>query len=218
MLTPRHNRGVKDTGNNIDPAPRKRRAHAVRVSTRGPRRDAWYAGLSDDDCWGIYDASREMRWTEIASMLADRFGKAPAKSAWYRFESWMRGRAQAHRVEMAARARLEAQGLAGEAGTASESAKAFLALATEIAMRTGNAEDAEAWTAQASKLFASAQRDTELRLRADAQALNRQKFEAQERRLRAIEDAATERPGEQMSPEERIAKIRAIFGIGGGAQ
>lgn len=177
------------------------------------RRDAWWTPLRDDEQWEIFERSRGMSWSKAVAVAEEVCGRAPTRSAWYRFIRYMMPRAAAHRLEQVAQARVEAQGLAGQSSQASETAMAFLALATEIAMHSGSASEAEAWTAQAARLFAAAQRDTELKLRADAQALNREKFEAAEKRLAAVEEAAREKPGEQLTPEERIEKIRAIFGI-----
>ena len=182
--------------------------------TAARRRDAWWAPLTEEQCWQLYTETREMVWA--ASVERARVfvgGKAPSRSAWYRFEQHMRASEAAHRLELAAQARAEAQGLADKAGAAGETAKAFLALATEIAMRTGDAAAAESWTRQAAALYHAAATSRGLAIRAEAARLSREKFEAQEKRLAAAKDAATEKPGETLTPAERLARIKEIFGI-----
>ena len=120
----------------------------------------------------------------------------------------MRSEQAAHRLELAARARAEAKGLADKAGAAGETAKAFLALATEIALRTGSAEDAEAWTRQAASLYAAAARDRGLALRAEASRLAREKFEAAEQRLKEIRETVAAAKGTDGGlSAEALAKI-----------
>lgn len=184
------------------------------MSTIG-RKDAWWAALTEEQCWTLYSETRQMTWFASVERARAMLGTAtaPSRSAWYRFEAAMRQRELAHRIELAAQARAEAKKLADGVGAAGETAKAFLAMATEIAMRTGDAAAAESWTRQAAALYQAAARNRGLAIRAEASRLARDKFEAQEKRLNAIRDAATVKPGETLTPEERLEKVKQIFGI-----
>lgn len=173
------------------------------------RPDAWWAALSESQCWALYAETRPMTWcASVERARAMTGGSAPSRSAWYRFEQHFRACEAAHRLELAARARAEAKGLADKAGAAGETAKAFLALATEIALRTGSAEDAEAWTRQAASLYAAAARDRGLALRAEASRLAREKFEAAEQRLKDIRETVAAAKGTDGGlSAEALAKI-----------
>ena len=62
----------------------------------------------------------------------------------------------------------------------------------------------------ASQLLAAAQKDREIELRAEAQRLDREKFEAAQRREDAAKAAVKD---EKLSEEERMARLREIYGI-----
>lgn len=182
---------------------------------KAARKDAWWASLTEEQCWTLYKDTRQMTWCASVEKARAMLGTvdAPSRSAWYRYEEAMRKRETAHRLELAATARAEAQKLADGVGAFGETAKAFLAMATEIAMRTGDAQAAESWTRQAASLYQAAAKSRGLAIRAEASRLARDKFEAQEKRLKAVEEAATVKPGDKLTPEERLEKVKQIFGI-----
>lgn len=181
---------------------------AAPVLAQRSRCDSWWTQLSDADRWALYEQSRTMPWYDACGRAEAVAGKRPSRSAWYRFVLAMRKAALAHRVEQAALARAEAKKIADAAGAAGESAKAFLALAVEVAMRTGDAEAAEAWTKQAASLYQAAARDRGLALRAEASRLARDKFNAAEQRLKEIRETVAAAKGTDGGlSAEALAKI-----------
>ena len=62
----------------------------------------------------------------------------------------------------------------------------------------------------AAQLVAAAQKDRDLDLRAEAQKLDREKFEAAQRREDEAKAAVKD---EKLSEEEKMARLREIYGI-----
>ena len=98
-----------------------------------------------------------------------------------------------------------------------ETEAAYKQLATEIALRTGSAKEASAFIAMAAAIADRRQKEAELELKRRAQEtrdeqlkLAREKFEAAEKRLNAVQGAVD---APQLSDAERIAKIKSIFGM-----
>ena len=178
-------------------------------TTPKPRVDAWYAPLSEAERWAVYEKALALPWHAVAEWVEKRHGIAVGRSAFYRFVDWMRPQLSAHRLEQAVLAREEAKGLAEAAGAKKEIADAFVAMGSEIALRTNSAEAATEWIKMAAQLMAAAQKDREIELRAEAQRLDREKFEAAQRR----EDAAKAALGDtKLTDEDKIARMKEIFG------
>lgn len=177
-----------------------------------PRPDAWYAPLSEQERWAVYEKALHLPYPAVAAFVEKQHGISVSRSAFYRFLDWMRPQQSAHRLEQAVIAREEARGLAEAAGAKKEIADAFMAMGSEIALRTGSAEAASDWIKMASQLVAAAQKDREIELRAEAQRLDREKFEAAERRLAAASETVRD---ETLTPEQQVAKMKEIFGIHG---
>ena len=191
---------------------------SIEGAARKTRPDAWWAALSEEECWEVWEKFRRLPWHAVAMWLRKEKGLAVSRSALYRFGDWIRPQESARRLEMGVLARREAEGLAKAAGANEDVARAFIAMGTEVGVRTQSAEAASGWIKMAAALLAAAQKDAELRLREEAQKtaagqlrLAQEKFEAQQRR----EDAAKGVIGDaKLSPEERDAKLKEIFGIG----
>lgn len=175
-----------------------------------PRRDAWYAQLSEEERWAVYEKAVRLGATTVIPWVEKTHGIAVSRSAFYRFLDWMRPQLSAHRLEQAVLARTEAERLAKAGGMKKTIAEAFVTMANEAALGTGDAAAGKDWVDMAAKLIAAVQKDREIELRAEAQRLDREKFEAAQRR----EDAAKETIADaKLSPEEREARLRAIFGM-----
>ena len=179
-------------------------------TTAKPRPDAWYAPLSETERWAVYEKALHLPFPAVAAFVEKQHGISVSRSAFYRFLDWMRPQQSAHRLEQAVIAREEARGLAEAAGAKKEIADAFMAMGSEIALRTGSAEAAADWIKMAAQLVAAAQKDREIELRAEAQKLDREKFEAAERREDAAKAAVKD---EKLSEEEKMARLREIYGI-----
>lgn len=174
-----------------------------------PRTDSWYAPLPEEERWEVYGKLCRLPWQGVAKWLREEKGIETSRSALYRFAAWMRPQQSAHRLEQAVLARDEARGLAKAAGARKDVADAFMAMGANLAFRTGDASEAVAWVKMSAQLIQAAQKDREIELRAEAQRLDREKFEAAERR----EDAAKAALGDtRMTDEAKIAKMREIFG------
>lgn len=183
-------------------------------TTTRPRHDAWYAPLSEAERWAVYERSLTLPWNAVAEWVESRYGIAVSRSGFYRFLDWMRPQLSAHRLEQAVLAREEAKGLAEAAGARKEIADAFVAMGSEIALRTNSAEAATEWIKMAAQLMAAAQKDREIELRAEAQRLDREKFEAAEKRLAAVKSAvedARKAPG-GLTPET-LKRIEEAAGL-----
>ena len=175
-----------------------------------PRPDAWYAPLSETERWAVYEKALHLPFPAVAAFVEKQHGISVSRSGFYRFLDWMRPQQSAHRLEQAVIAREEARGLAEAAGAKKEIADAFMAMGSEIALRTGSAEAAADWIKMAAQLVAAAQKDREIELRAEAQKLDREKFEAAQRREDAAKAAVKD---EKLSEEEKMARLREIYGI-----
>ncbi len=175
-----------------------------------PRPDAWYAPLAEAERWSVYEKALHLPFPAVAAFVEKQHGITVSRSAFYRFLDWMRPQQSAHRLEQAVIAREEAKGLAEAEGAKKEIADAFMAMGSEIALRTGSAEDAADWIKMAAQLVAAAQKDREIELRAEAQRLDREKFEAAQRREDAAKAAVKD---EKLSEEEKMARLREIYGI-----
>lgn len=165
-----------------------------------PRSDAWDADLTEVQRWEAYSKFRTARWHEVSQWLAETYGMpAPSRSALYRWSRRMRRLESAHRIEQAITARDEAGALASAACPDDPSLiAAYKALAADMALRTGDAKAAAAYTGMALDIAAQRTKREELDLKARAQAtkdaaltLSREKFEAAESRLSAVRDAVS---------------------------
>jgi len=184
-----------------------------------PRIDAWDARLTEAQRWEAYAKFREWPWTQVSTWIAATFKlRAPGRNALYRWGRRMRELESAHRIEQAITARDEAGALAASA-TPDDPAliSAYKALAADIALRTGDARSAAAFTRMALDIAAQGTKTAELELRARAQAtkdealaLAREKFTAAEARLSQASAAVADKT---LTPEQRQQRLKEIFGL-----
>ena len=184
-----------------------------------PRADSWYAMLSEEQLWQLYAIAKRCQWYEVVAHAQKEFGLEAkvSRSGYYRWLDWMRGEESERRLAQARIAALEAGELAKTVGLKDETAiAAYKSLAAEFALKS------DAKTANRFMQMAMALRDRQLRsrevdLKDAAQAtkdeqlkLAREKFEAAEKRLNAVQGAVD---APQLSDAERIEKIKSIFGM-----
>lgn len=184
-----------------------------------PRSDSWYAMLSEEQLWQLYSVAKRCQWFEVVAHAQKEFGLEAkvSRSAYYRWLDWMRGEESERRLAQARIAALEAGELAKTVGLKDETAiAAYKSLAAEFALKS------DAKTANRFMQMAMALRDRQLRsrevdLKDAAQAtkdeqlkLAREKFEAAERRENAAKATVADN---KLSDEERMAKLREIYGI-----
>ena len=185
----------------------------------GIRSDSWAATLEEEQRWELYYKSRGLKWNEAAAWAVKEYGiESPSRSAFYRFLDAMRSQESAHRLEQAKTAALEAAALAkGVALSDAETEEAYKRMAVELALRTGSAKEAQRFIEMATSLADRRLKGEEIKLKGRAQEtrdealkLAREKFEAAEKRLAAVQGAVDE---PQLSDAERVAKIKSIFGM-----
>lgn len=184
-----------------------------------PRADSWYATLSEEQLWKLYAVAKRSQWFETVEFAKKELGleASVSRSAYYRWLDWMRGEESERRLAQARIAALEAGDLAKSVGLKDETAiAAYKSLAAEFALKS------DAKTAEKFLLMAMALRDRELhaadlnlkersqKTKDEQLKLAREKFEAAEKRLDAVQGAVDE---PQLTDAERVAKIQSIFGM-----
>lgn len=186
------------------------------------RQDSWATRLTEEQSWKLYYRSRQAQWQDAVKWATDEFNLAevPSRSAFYRWLKYMRAMEHSHRMEEAAVAAAEAAAL-GKTCTKDEALiAAFKSLATETALSTGNAKDASSFIASAMAIKDRLLHDQKIALEARAQAtreadlaLAREKFEAAERRLQAVQDAVKTAKNKGGLTEETLRKIEEAAGL-----
>ena len=187
------------------------------------RTDSWAAGLSEDQQWQIYYKSRALKWNEAAAWAVKEFGleRPPSRTGFYEWAAHMREEESAHRLGQAATAAAEAAALAKTQAKDDALIGAYKAMAAELALRTGSAKEAQRFVEMAMSLRDRDQKERELKLKTAAQEtkdaqlkLAREKFEAAEKRLKAVQDAvkSAKATGGGLS-EETLKKIEEAAGL-----
>ena len=186
------------------------------------RTDSWASALTEEQGWALYYKARGLRWNEAAEWAVKEFGiESPSRTAFYAWLGRMRAEESAHRLEQAATAAAEAAALAKTQTSDEAQIAAYKAMATELALRTGSADEAAKFVNMAAALSERRLRARELDIKARAQEtkdeqlkLAREKFEAAERRLAAVQEAvkAAKASGGGLS-EETLKKIEEAAGL-----
>ena len=186
------------------------------------RTDSWAANLTEEQSWQLYYKSRALKWNEAADWAVKEYGvEAPSRTAFYAWLGRMRKEESAHRLEQAATAAAEAAALAKTKTSDDALIAAYKAMGAELALRTGSAGEAGKFVQMAGALADRRLRAEELKLKARAQEtkdetlrLAREKFEAAEKRLAAVQDAvkSAKASGGGLS-EETLRKIEEAAGL-----
>jgi len=188
------------------------------MATRKTRTDAWGADLPEETRWRIYDELGALAFGEDAmTRLSKMCAELPSRAGWYRFLSRMRQADAERRIEKIAQSVAEAERVADKHGVkAAVLVETLKTLAVDRAM-TGDDTAAQKFAAAAASIWDRAQREREIELKQSAQRtrdeqlrLAREKFEAAEKRLAAVQGAVD---SPQLTDAERVAKIKGIFGM-----
>ena len=186
-----------------------------------PRIDAWDASLTDEQRWMIYDRFRRHSWDAVLGWIHEEIGIAPpSRSSLYRWADKMRKHESARRLEQAIIARDEIGALAGTSAANDKLVEAYKSMAAELALQ-GNAKEAVRLTQMAMQLASQQTAQVELELKqqrlaqqSEAQRLAREKFEAAEARLKAVQDAVNDaRDNEGGLSDEALRKIEQAAGL-----
>lgn len=169
------------------------------------RSDSWWAKLKPAERDEAYAACLGKPYGTGAAFLKDQFGVSPgSQAAYYRFF-------QAHADDYNAAAPVRAgiaqryvKGLAEKAEIGDDEIIATLKADLAAAMMKPGDEKT------AYRLAQTVVQLRRLQLDAERQRLDREKFEAAERRLAAASKTVAD---ETLTDEERVAKVKNIFGI-----
>ena len=181
------------------------------------RTDSWASALTEEQSWQLYYKSRALRWNEAADWAVKEYGvEAPSRTAFYAWLAHMRVMESAHRLEQAATAAAEAAALAKTKTSDEAQIAAYKAMATELALRTGSAKEAEKFIQMAATLADKRLKAAELKLKDRAQQtkdetlrLAREKFEAAEKRLERVAEVTGDL---KLTPEEKLKELDRLFG------
>lgn len=182
------------------------------------RIDSWAKDLTEEQSWELYYKSRRCHWQEAVKWACKEYELElkPSRTCFYKWLAKMREDEHEHRMFVAAQAAAEAAALGSKVTSDKALINALKSLATEAALET-DARTAAALIQSAMSIKDRLQKEEDLKLRTRAQEtseeqlrLAREKFEAAEKRLDAAKGAVKD---ETLSDEERIAKIKGIFGI-----
>ena len=187
------------------------------------RTDSWAGALTEEQGWQLYYKARGLRWNEATEWAVKEFGiDPPSRTAFYAWLGRMRAEESAHRLEQAATAAAEAAALAKTQTSDEAQIAAYKAMATELALRTGSAKEAEKFINMAGALADKRLKAAELKLKARAQEtkdeqlkLAREKFEFDAAK-KAMEFAAEIKDvagDDSLDDDEKIQMVRkALFG------
>lgn len=168
------------------------------------RSDSWWAPLKPADRDAAFEACLGEPFGRGAAILKERWGLAPSRSAYYRF---FEAHADDYSAAAPVRAGIAQRYVARIAARASVSDdEVIAALKADLAaaqMRPGDSKSLQ----RLAQTIVSLRR---LQLDAEKVRLDREKFEAAEKRLAdargAVEDAT-------LTDEERVRRIKTVFGI-----
>ena len=194
------------------------------------RSDAWEANLAADEARELYRLSKPPTEAEkkegrpwlrdfdrdVLPYLSLQGIVAPARSTWYRFLGRMREEEAAETVISVETSKRIAQGIQATEIDFRLAADMMTSLSVDEAVK-GNGEAAKILGYTAAKYAKAALGEEKLKLDAARQKtademlkLAREKFEAAEKRLAAVQGAVD---APQLSDAERVAKIKSIFGM-----
>ena len=197
------------------------------------RADSWAAPLSAAQMWAIYDfhynpdGGAAGKWDVTCEWAEKEFElpRKPGREAFYKWLRSMRELAPAHRREVRETAdEIAAEGAKSLTVSDDQIISFVKSRALDAATVAKNPEEAERFLRMADSLIRAGQKDAELKMRRQELELNaaaqqtkdeqlklaREKFEAAEKRLNAVQGAVDE---PQLSDAERVAKIKSIFGM-----
>lgn len=169
------------------------------------RIDAWWSKLTADQQEAAYRKSFTSPHGVVRDWIAAEFGVAkPSQSAYYRFlEAYSEEWSESSAVRAGVAVRL-VKNLAEKAKVDDQAfVDSLKALSAEAALSGGD-------MAAAQKLLSMAVDLRRVNQDRDKLQLDREKFEAAERRLAAAKGAVSD---ETLTDEERVAKVKSIFGI-----
>ena len=185
--------------------------------TRKTRSDAWGEDLSEALKWELYKLADYEAGCDRLSQLklsGELDIEPPSRAGWYRFLTRRRAEENIGRIQGGV---AEAENIAATSHISDATlVNALKALAADR-VTSGDDKAGVAFVSAATALIDRMQKERDLELKAAAQEtkdeqlkLAREKFEAAERRENAAKAAVTDK---SLSPEEREAKLKEIYGL-----
>ena len=187
-----------------------------------PRSDSWYAGLTEEQLWEMYSTAKKfgsawyktIEWANAKWKLELK----TSKTAYYRWKEWMYDQDSGTREHFAALTSRSVEEQAAAARILDRSlTDGIKSLAAQALFVADDPVKGKALAETFSKFATAALEGEKLKLAAAAQStkdeqlkLAREKFEAAEKRLNAVQGAVD---APQLTDAERVAKIKSIFGM-----
>lgn len=187
-----------------------------------PRSDSWYAGLTEEQLWEMYSTAKKfgsawyktIEWANAKWKLELK----TSKTAYYRWKEWMYDQDSGTREHFAALTSRSVEEQAAAARILDKSlTEGIKSLAAQALFVADDPVKGKALAETFSKFATAALEGEKLKLAAAAQStkdeqlkLAREKFEAAEKRLNAVQGAVD---APQLTDAERVAKIKSIFGM-----
>ena len=192
------------------------------MTTRKTHSNAWGEELPEELRWRLYDELGTRSFgEEVMSAVAKAGAEVPSRAGWYRFLARMRKADAERRIAKIAQSVAEAQKVADKHGVkAAVLVETLKTLAVDRAM-TGDDKGATAFASAAASIWDRAQREREIELKQAAQTtrdeqlkLAREKFEAAEKRIAAVQAAvkSAKASGGGLTPET-LKKIEEAAGL-----
>ncbi len=175
--------------------------------TRSDRWDA-KAGLTDEQVWRAYDVFGRSAWAEFLAWAEKELPgvKVPCRNSMYDWHADMAGKEAEHKVRQSREARDEIGVIAKTAALDDELIAAYKSMGARAAL-LGNKDEAVKLTMTAIDL-------ANQQLKAEALRLQRDKFDAAERRLQAVRDAlAAPKTSDGGLSAETLRKIEQAAGL-----
>lgn len=184
------------------------------------RNDSWAATLKEEQAWELFNKSRRCHWEEAAKWAVKEFDlpKMPSRTAFYNWLKLMQNGEHAHMIEMSLLAQEQAKETAVKYGITDEEHIAMLmSYATNATILAENPKVANQLIESAMAIKDRAQREKEIEIedrkitvKEEELVIAKKKLEIYEKRIASAKKVCE---NGKMTPEEREAKIRAIFGL-----
>jgi len=184
------------------------------------RTDSWAAGLTEDQKWTLFHRARKCAWEEAAGWAVKEFGleRMPSRTAFFNWKAAMQKDEHPHMIEQSLLAQEQAKSIAERYEvTDEEHVKMLLSAATNATILTENSKLAAQLIECAMDIKDRTQRAQELKLEERKIAVKEEELTIARRKLEIYEKAksAAKKVTEdkKLTPEEREARIKAIFGL-----
>ena len=182
------------------------------------RTDSFAAALTEEQAWALFAKSRRCDWQDAAQWAVKEFGleRMPSRTAFYEWRKRMARDEHEHRMEQAAIAAADAAAL-GEKCTKDEALiQAFKALATEVALTTGDAKTAGSFVISAMAIKDRLLDAQELKLKERAQTTKEEELKLAKKTLEIMEAKEAAAHGaladRKLTDADKLMKIKEIFG------